>query len=469
MKEGAKLSLAFMLVTFIALIGIVSCTLLPLMKGSAVSQWKPPRVVTIERGKQGINCSLRTWVSGSDGEGPVVLLVREGDILSVDFSGDNEMLFPYLPSDGTILSFKQDDYGFLLEGKRIMVTLSEDSAALEWISKAEPEKLEALRMCALDGPIAEAKSPLYSALQRLSKINPNTGWMVEESEVLHHVLGLFDPRWLLIGDDVLLEENDLRMISKEPALEYLWLNAEKLKSMKPLSCSKRLGILGISNWNPEETGPLPGDCESLRSLTVFDSAIKDLSGIASLQGLEELHLISCADLSDISALSGFPSMKAVNLTGCKEVSDLSVLSKLKEIKWLSLPPSTSQEQFDNIIRGHPDLRELELIKCESIKDLSLLRSLGKLESLVLLNGETDYTLLREMKSLRFLALSKEAFRKSFNAGELQKALPECLIVQAEPFCMGSGWILLLWPAVSLAWLLSDRLSKNRSKLAKRNA
>ena len=40
-------------------------------------------------------------------------------------------------------------------------------------------------------------------------------------------------------------------------------------------------------------------------------------------------------------------------------------------------------------------------------------------------------------------LSEKAFEKPVQIEELKKALPGCLIVHAEAFCLGSGWILLL--------------------------
>jgi hypothetical protein len=74
-----------------------------------------------------------------------------------------------------------------------------------------------------------------------------------------------------------------------------------------------------------------------------------------------------------------------------------------------------------------------------------------------------------MKSLRFLALSKEAFEEPKDIERLKKALPECRIVKAEPFCLGSGWILLLLPTVALTWFLSDRLSGKRRQAVHGNS
>jgi len=463
MTKNKKCFFTLMLIALITLVGVVSCRPLPVYEGGTGNQWKPPRPVTIETkdGKNAMNVSLMAWVAEPDEKDSMALLAHEKDILSVSFSKGGDVWFPYLPSDGASCSVSRDNHRLLLGGERIVIDMSADSQGLDWISKAGAKELADLRICVLEGPIGGVQSPLNAALLKLSRARPDMGWMVKGSEALRHVLNLFNPQCLLIHSNMPLHEDDLALISNEPDLEYLWLSARELKGAKSLPSPKRLRTLVIMDWDPGETGPLPGDLNSLRSLTVSDSTIKDLSWVASLRELDELHLVSCSELSDIRALSGFSSLKALSLADSKKISDLSVLKDLKALKWLSLPPGVSQDQFDYIISAHPDLRVLELIECKNIKDLTQLRTLAKLESLVLLNGETDYAPLGDIKSLRFLALSKTAFEETAHILELQKAQPGCLIVQAEPFCLGSGWILLLWPAVIPAWYMSDRLLKKR--------
>jgi len=447
------------------LIGTASCSLFSLLKGDTASHWKPPHPVTIKGCKMGINYSLNTWAVEPEKEGPLALLVREGDILFVNFS--EEYFFPYLTSDGTSLSVSHDDYGLFLGGKRIMAQLPAGEAALAWLSRAGPGDYDFLRVCVFKDPDEERDISAQAVLKRLSEINPEMGWVVNKVDTLRDVLDLFDPWWLMITDDIPLDEEVLTLISNEPALAYLYFSAKELKSLKSLTCPKKLRAMSMRNWDPKETGPLHGEWKSLQSLTLWGSSMTDLSGIPRLETLHELHFISSRDLSDIKALSGFSSLEAVNLTDCKKVTDLSVLKGLKGLKWLCLPPNTSQKQFDGIIRDHPDLRVLELIGCENIRDLSPLRSLGRLESLVLLDGVTDYAPVGELKGLRFLALSGKAFEEAAGAKDLHKALPQCLIVQAEPFCLGSGWILLLWPSVPLLWFLADRLLKTGRRIEKR--
>jgi len=51
---------------------------------------------------------------------------------------------------------------------------------------------------------------------------------------------------------------------------------------------------------------------------------------------------------------------------------------------------------------------------------------------------------------------------------LRKELPETAIVRVAPMCLGSGWILLLVPAVAMAWWLAAR-RRRRSRPGARYA
>jgi hypothetical protein len=48
---------------------------------------------------------------------------------------------------------------------------------------------------------------------------------------------------------------------------------------------------------------------------------------------------------------------------------------------------------------------------------------------------------------------------------VQKALPDALVVQVEPFCLGSGWILLLVPVPFVARWIRRRRSAHVGQAA----
>ncbi len=444
--------------------GLISCALLQ-HKGPQAEEWQPPRVVSLAGTKACFNYSLCTWVSGRAKGRPAAVLARDGDtlVLGLDEEG---IILPYLASDGTLLSLDVDESGLWLGGKRVMFSAEADE--WDWIGKASGEELADLRLFACKEPWGDGETVL-PALRNLASANPNIGWLIEDAEVLRQVLPLFNPRWLILGGGVPMSGAETKLIAGEPNLEFMVINTEHVKSLEFLAALGRLRSLTLDGWDPQETGPVPPRCERLRSITVSMSDMKDLSPIAGLGGLDELHLVGCEDLADLRGLRGLSHLKALTLTGCEEISDLSVLRELKGLQWLGLPSGISQKELERVIAAQPDLRVLELVGCHEITDLAPLRRLDKLESLVLLGPKASLAPLHEMKNLRFLVLSEEAFEEAYDeVRKLEQALPDCLVVQGEPFCLGSGWILMLVPAVALPWVLSGRRGKKQAQRFPKN-
>jgi hypothetical protein len=173
--------------------------------------------------------------------------------------------------------------------------------------------------------------------------------------------------------------------------------------------------------------------------------------------MEELSLLGCDDLADVRALAKLPGLKTVILDGNKEALNLSSLAGLTQLRWVGLPPETTQEQFATFIRAHQDLKILELIDCQKVTDLAPLRELKKLEGLIL-NGDFEHLdAVRELKSLRFVGVPSNTYKKSPDqVTAIKRALPDALVVPVSGFCLGSGWILLLVPAAILARILAAR-------------
>ncbi len=132
-------------------------------------------------------------------------------------------------------------------------------------------------------------------------------------------------------------------------------------------------------------------------------------------------------------------------------------------------PCVSPDQFARVVQTHPDLQVVEVLKCEGIKNLAPLTSLRDLKALVFLpmpaekDNEVSIEPFKRMKELRLLVLSKEVFKeRPGDVAELRGELPGCVIAEGEPFCLGSGRILLLVPAVALGWML---IAGRRSRAA----
>ena len=196
--------------------------------------------------------------------------------------------------------------------------------------------------------------------------------------------------------------------------------------------------------------------------------MKDLGPVGNQPDLQEL-VIFLGSLTDVSGVAHMPNLRALSLANCKKLTDLSALSGLKHLRWLGLPPATTQEQFARICSEHPDLVILHAEGCKGITDLSPAAGLKRLQVLSV-HAAASLEPVRTMASLRLLGLFARKSRKKVGWEKTEQALvkvleanPDLVVVEAIPLCMGSGWILLLVPAVALAWWLAARRGRRRPR------
>ena len=433
---------------------------------------KPPRAVKIEGVEGALNYSrsMLSWAASAEKGRPAAVLARDGDLLWLDKkepekekaeekdkgSGEAAIVFPYAEADGGTLAVKWEGFRASLAGKTVFLQLSKENDAWEWLDKAPREELESLRFVVIAAPINAER---LAALKTLAQANPQVGLggegAKEEPQASSLVVPLFEPRCLFADDLKPLAEHVRRL----EGLRFLDCRVGGGEGVEVLSRLTDLRALLLHGWDPGQAGPLPAPCKNLQMVTLIGAEIKtkDLLPVTSLMGLRELNLTKVKSLEDISALAKLPGLRTLTLSGCENVSDLSVLDKLPDLTWLGLPPKATQDDLAAIVRGHPKLQVLELVGCKEITDLGPLRDLRELESLVLVDSPAGTAPLHEMKGLRFLVLPKEVFAKSPDeVAKLEKDLPQCLIVEGAPMCMGSGWILLLVPALAGAGWLSAR-------------
>ncbi len=461
MSERRAVCVAIVLLALAGILVPASCSLLRpgSARGPAAERWQP-RVVTIRGAEGAANMSRSSFlwsVSATEGR-PAALPLMEGDLLlcSVDDEKDLELFFPYMGRDGAEITLAVEDSTGLLDGKPVFLAL--DQAGCEWARDASDDELAALRLVAIG--YEDQGGPRRPVLEKLARINPNVGLSCGDPASLREALAIMDPQMLMAERSPLTEE-DVNIISGEANLEVLWIEAGGLEDLTFLSRLPNLRTLVLGDWDPEETGPFPRGCDRLRRLTT-GGHLKNLSGIAHLAHLEELHLLGSEQLTDISAISRLSGLRCFSFRGSKDLEDLSALEKLPKLEWLGLPQSASQEQFAAILRAHPNLKVLELIECKNVLDLTPLEGLEELEALVLLTEVQDLGPLYQLKSLRLLVLPEGESEAPEKVRELEEALPGCRIVEGKVVCLGSGWVLLLFPAVAVAWLASRRMGRRPS-------
>jgi hypothetical protein len=404
----------------------------------------------VEGGRKWVNLfpSYVTWESVAPAGKSGGMLVRDGDVL-ISLDG---VWTVYRTSDGPTLKLTAEESRTLLAGKTVSVSLEEGKGGCEWLENASAEDLAALRLVAIPGELDAGRLPL---IKKLAAANPGVALQVEKAEVLAQVLPLFGPRVLLMSGVEMTPETR-KLFADQKQIETLLVSGKEKGSLDFLADLPALRRLALGDWDVEKAGPLPKGLAALRSLLIFGWKQKDISALADAPaGLEELSLLASDTLVDIKGVEKMAGLKALVLNMDEKLADVSPLAALKGLRWLGLPQKITKEQFAAVVKEHPDLAGLELVGCEGAEDLTPVAGLKGLQSLVLVGTYKNTDVLRGLKSLRFVACVDPKEKDPLAAAEaLQKDLPDAMVVPAAPMCLGSGWLLAIFPAAALAWLLA---------------
>ncbi|MDH3287418.1 MAG: hypothetical protein OEP48_06800 [Betaproteobacteria bacterium] len=416
-------------------------------------EWRSPRVVKVTGVKKLCPYPPSWCITPREGR-PAGVLARDGDLFSASKEKEG-VPFLYRETDGESLVLDIRGDMVFLNGKAVTIQLS-DSTGWEWLRKASVEDLASLRLLFIN---VKTETLDFSLLEKVARVRPNVGLFLDRvgqsksTDLVVRLVTLFEPRFLFINLDVLSAQFDA-LEPRLAKLETLWIHGEG--SLDFLPRLPRLRTLLLNNWVRAGSGEIPAGSRTLRSLTIMkgEKKVEDLSFLRNVTGLRELVLWRFDDLKDITALAAFPDLKKLDIFFVKKenISDLSVLERLPKLAWLKFPWNTTQKTFAKVIASHPDL-EIIALGSEHIRDLSPLQSLRHPRAAILLflKEDVDLAPLHELKSLEYLGLNEKAFKgqAAKKTEALEKALPDTFVAQVQPFCLGSGWILLLLPAIVL--------------------
>jgi len=382
----------------------------------------PARVVRIDSGVADTAeiASLPDWWAGQvPGGRPAAWLAPGAFLLS-------EAPLQYSKGDGEHLALDFTGWSTRLAGRVVSLDLGKDSA-VTWLERASDADLAALRLVAVS-PSPPAARP---ALERLAAANPHVGLSFDSTADMERTLPLFRPRLLAVPE---AGRSTARQLAQQPQLETLFLLASDSASLAALRGLPRLRHLVLDDATILQAGQLPA-------------------------GLEDLEVRGST--LELARLGGLPRLRTLILTRA-EWQGATDLAAFPELRWLGLPRNATQTEFAAIILAHPDLEVIQLIDVDSVTDLSPLRSERHLRAVTLNGHYPDLGVLRELRSLEFVGLSKDIWKKSPDQVDaVRAALPGAVIVKVTPLCLGSGWILLIVPAAMLVTLAGRRTRRPR--------
>lgn len=377
-------------------------------------------------------------------------------------AGDFEGFLPVFPSDGDRLVFGGGDYMLSLGGVPVALSLlTDDDRGWDWLAGATPEEKTELRSLFVESPVTPEH---FVLLEELALRNSQIEVAAYDGGLMMSLLGLFDPVFSPVLEEMVMAEN-IPLLVQEPKLRTVLVENPGLTALGFLRQLPRLETLFISEWDPDEAGPLPDSIHGLTSIVLIDWDGEDLKDLGKQPGLEKLTLVGCDGdhLTDLSALAAYPKLHLLAFRGC-EVAELGPLAALKNLRWLGLPDETTQSQLEQIALALPELEFLELLVPDDVTDLAPLTQMKNLRGLIL-ETEAPPDPLFEMDQLEYLALSIDSDEES-PYGEhiiprLRAELPETVLARVEGFCLGSGYILLLFPMVGLIWVFLGRRRRGR--------
>jgi hypothetical protein len=229
-----------------------------------------------------------------------------------------------------------------------------------------------------------------------------------------------------------------------------------------------LNSLIIEYWDSTDITDFQfAELKNLESLSIIESDIYDLSPIAESSRIRNLNLIYCETLKEIGSAVDLDRITGLGLTGCENITDIPAILQMPQLTRLSVPGNISQMEFADIITRQSTLQVLELIACDGITDLSPLGGYSGLKALTLDFDVHNLEPVYQLAGLELLVLPEEFFEDSLAITEIHQAMPQTRIVAGGGFCLGSGWILLLIPAVIIMVIAKKRITRSHIAGARR--
>ncbi len=251
---------------------------------------------------------------------------------------------------------------------------------------AELAKLPQLRVLGLEGGNLSLDFSLLAG-SPLEMLSIEDSSRIENIAPLAQLTGLKELNFKNTG----LEGTDISVLSSLPALKKLALTQCDLEALPEFPKENSPLEELLLDENPIGKLPDLSAFPQLRKLSLQETDVSDITGLAGLTQLEELQLIPSSaavveniEFFDLMPLAGLTKLQKLEISPCQ---DLSFLSGLTDLRELMLDCGTSKPSLAPLA----DLTKLEtlaLYHCETdspLPDLSRLENLRTLE-LIFMNG-----------------------------------------------------------------------------------
>jgi len=371
--------------------------------------------------------------------GKTILMGSRGDLFLL-----GEFLVQY--RDTSIrkpLVVQETDSILFINGKITSISLSGKNSEIAWMKDLLKQDLSNLQTVSITSDTIGA---CLGDLKKLAAVRPDAGIVFSgEFNRLKEVLNIFHPPLILSPS---LHQSDYGLLAALPQLKILIAEAVDSVMNEPLPAMPSLKQLVFTDLNQHAviTGDLLVNNRQIEKIGLANGGKLDLSFLRSLKNLRELVITQTDSLLNQEEINRHAELEVLVLAGKQMKIDPSVI-RLPHLRWLAIPATVTQDEFNLLIKNHPGLEVVEIMNNDTISKLTALSGLPELTGLTLLDTVTDLQTVKTLKGLKYLSLPKTLLEDSLTRVELYQALPGTTIAANEGFCMGSGWLLLLLPLV----------------------
>lgn len=356
-----------------------------------------------------------------------------------------------------IANLRFDSLGVYVDGQLATLNINQNEEEVSnWLRTSGKEEIRNLQSVYISDSLSENT---IEELKKIGKSTSDIGLIMDfDGSYLYELQEALNPSWLWLSSVEIMPDgaSDWNITDN---LESLTLTDTKMGQIK-FEDFKKLKMLHIDDLDSTmlpQLGQLP---KSLSSLQISNSGIRDLDFLGNSLQLKEVVINHCPLLKDISSLEKFSHLTTLSLADCDSIADLKPLSGLKELTWFAPPKNISEQQLASVFNSSPNIESLVLVDCQQIKSLHRLKDFQKLSFLTLISTSLAPDSLARFKNLKYLAYGNNASSDSLSIASLQRELPNTLVTAAEPFCMGTGWLILFFGLILAAAVVAVKV-KNK--------
>lgn len=389
---------------------------------------------------------------------PGAFMASDGDLLMIEdwailYSSKN---YPA----GQPIRFITSDSVLLINNKVIGLCLDSNYRMEGMLSNIDSVSILDLQVLSLS---ASSFLSYPKQLQRIASINPQINIQLADSigdKEFSNLLSIFNPTCLF----AYVSQSQFALLQTEEQLTNLYIDLcnEPNLIQQALPALKNLKTLSL-NYNHEGKTTLTANVLSnnpqIERLTLanFDSALVQ-GFLDPLQHLREF-------ISTDAPFSAKEIMAHQNTLERVLVDSFELQLQMPHLRWASIGNTeNSALTLDSLAQKLPTLEVLEIFADGNNVTVTALQSLKHLRALTLVDADSiDLNPVKQMKKLELLSYSTDEGNEDSTISVLKASLPNTLVVPNDGFCVGSGWLLLLLPALLIGVLWANNRSMKITK------